>query len=296
LRVGRIAQIAILCNIPFGLANADWTQGQRIMMKKFTDPWGRGIIPFISPRAVKYAIRQALRERGYEIDPFQLRDVQGNMRSLDMGDPKTYIDNDLFGFMAAEEKGKQARRRQGPVAIGYLSSVKPIPDISTDLGLRSPRSPDQPPMITETEVATFPAKLRAAVYDYVGVWEGTEGEVKKGEKFIDDKERRRRMHDLLDILLTPSYVLPRRSSSLAVPEYIAALVSLSSDGIRPIYQYLSLDDRGEVDSHNLSKLKNTSIGWGEIFMIEYDRPLPNTFPAVSSREAVERIRNFLLGE
>jgi hypothetical protein len=86
--VGRIAQIAILCNIPFGLANADWTQGQRIMMKKFTDPWGRGIIPFISPRAVKYAIRQALRERGYEIDPFQLRDVQGNMRSLDTGDPK----------------------------------------------------------------------------------------------------------------------------------------------------------------------------------------------------------------
>jgi hypothetical protein len=51
-----------------------------------------------------------------------------------------------------------------------------------------------------------------------------------------------------------------------------------------------------VDSHNLSKLKNTSIGWGEIFMIEYDRPLPNTFPAVSSREAVERITNFLLGE
>jgi CRISPR-associated protein Cst2 len=294
--VGRIAQIAILCNVPFGLANADWTQGQRIMMKKFTDPWGRGIIPFISPRAVKYAIRQALRERGYEIDPFQLRDVQGNIRSLDTGDPIKYVDNDLFGFMAAEEKGKQARRRQGPVAIGYLTSMKPLPDISTDLGLRSPRSLDQPPMITETEVATFPAKLRAAVYDYVGVWEGTEGEVKKGEKFIDEKERRRRIRDLLDILLTPSYVLPRRSASLSVPEYIIGLVSLSSNGIRPIYQYLSIDDRGSVDTQPLSRLKNISIGWGETFMVEYIVSPPNTFPAVSSREAVERITNFLLGE
>jgi CRISPR-associated protein Cst2 len=294
--VGRIAQIAILCNVPFGLANADWTQGQRIMMKKFTDPWGRGIIPFISPRAVKYAIRQALRERGYEIDPFQLRDVQGNIRSLDTGDPLKYVDNDLFGFMAAEEKGKQARRRQGPVAIGYLTSMKPLPDISTDLGLRSPRSPDQPPMITETEVATFPAKLRAAVYDYVGVWEGTEGEVKKGEKFIDEKERRRRIRDLLDILLTPSYVLPRRSASLSVPEYIIGLVTLSSNGIRPIYQYLSIDDRGSVDTQPLSRLKNISIGWGETFMVEYIVSPPNTFPAVSSREAVERITNFLLGE
>jgi CRISPR-associated protein Cst2 len=294
--VGRIAQIAILCNVPFGLANADWTQGQRIMMKKFTDPWGRGIIPFISPRAVKYAIRQALRERGYEIDPFQLRDVQGNIRSLDTGDPIKYVDNDLFGFMAAEEKGKQARRRQGPVAIGYLTSMKPLPDISTDLGLRSPRSPDQPPMITETEVATFPAKLRAAVYDYVGVWEGTEGEVKKGEKFIDEKERRRRIRDLLDILLTPSYVLPRRSASLSVPEYIIGLASLSSNGIRPIYQYLSIDDRGSVDTQPLSRLKNISIGWGETFMVEYIVSPPNTFPAVSSREAVERITNFLLGE
>jgi CRISPR-associated protein Cst2 len=294
--VGRIAQIAILCNVPFGLANADWTQGQRIMMKKFTDPWGRGIIPFISPRAVKYAIRQALRERGYEIDPFQLRDVQGNIRSLDTGDPIKYVDNDLFGFMAAEEKGKQARRRQGPVAIGYLTSMKPLPDISTDLGLRSPRSPDQPPMITETEVATFPAKLRAAVYDYVGVWEGTEGEVKKGEKFIDEKERRRRIRDLLDILLTPSYVLPRRSASLSVPEYIIGLVTLSSNGIRPIYQYLSIDDRGSVDTQPLSRLKNISIGWGETFMVEYIVSPPNTFPAVSSREAVERITNFLLGE
>ena len=296
MKVSRIAQIAIICNMPFGLANADWTQGQRIMMKKFTDPWGRGMIPFVSPRAVKHAIRQALRERGYSIDPFQLRNVQGNIRSLDTGDPQTYVDNDLFGFMAAEEKGKQARRRQGPVAIGYLSSLKPLPDISTDLGLRSPRSPDQPPMITETEVATFPAKLRAAVYDYVGVWEGTEGEVRKGEKFIDDKERRRRIHDLLDILLTPSYVLPRRSASLVVPEYIVGMVCLSSAGIRPIYQYLSMDDRGSVDAQLLTRLKNISIGWGEIFMIEYIVSPPNTFPAVSSREAVERITNFLLGE
>jgi CRISPR-associated protein Cas7/Cst2/DevR subtype I-B len=292
--VSRIAQIAIICNMPFGLANADWTQGQRIMMKKFTDPWGRGMIPFVSPRAMKHAIRQALRERGYSIDPFQLRNVQGNIRSLDTGDPQTYVDNDLFGFMAAEEKGKQARRRQGPVAIGYLSSVKPLPDIPTDLGLRSPRSPDQPPMITETEVATFPAKLRAAVYDYVGVWEGTEGpQARKGEKFIDDEERRRRINDLLDILLTPSYILPRRSSSLAIPEYIIGMVSLSPYGIRPIYQYLNFDGSGNVDIQMLKRLKDASTGWGEIFLVEYDRPVPDHFPALSSREAVERITSFL---
>jgi CRISPR-associated protein Cas7/Cst2/DevR subtype I-B len=292
--MSRVVQVAIICNIPLGLANADWTMGQRILMKRVPDPLGRGHIPFISPRAVKYAVRQALRERGHKIDPFQLRTVGKVKRSLDTGDPVTYTDNDIFGFMAAEEKGEYARRRQGPVAIGYLSSVKPLPDIPTDLGLRSPRSPDQPPMITETEVATFPAKLRAAVYDYVGVWEGTEGpQARKGEKFIDDEERRRRINDLLDILLTPSYILPRRSSSLAIPEYIIGIVSLSPYGIRPIYQYLNFDGSGNVDIQMLKRLKDASTGWGEIFLVEYDRPVPDHFPALSSREAVERITSFL---
>jgi CRISPR-associated autoregulator DevR family len=292
--MSRVVQVAIICNIPLGLANADWTMGQRILMKRVPDPSGRGHIPFISPRAVKYAVRQALRERGHKIDPFQLRTVGKVKRSLDTGDPVTYTDNDIFGFMAAEEKGEYARRRQGPVAIGYLSSIVPVREIPTDLGLRAPRSPEQPPMITETEVSTFPAKLRAAVYDYVGVWEGTEGpQARKGEKFIDDEERRRRINDLLDILLTPSYILPRRSSSLAIPEYIIGMASLSPYGIRPIYQYLNLDASGNVDIQMLKRLKDASTGWGEIFLVEYDRPVPDHFPALSSRGAVERITSFL---
>jgi len=263
--MSRVCQISILCRV-VGNVNADWTIGQRITLKKMQTTEGE-VKPFISARAIKYAIRKALQERGHEVDKFVERAVRGRIRLVDTGDPVKLIDNDLFGFMTAEEV---ASRRQAPIAISYLRALKGTP-ISTDLGLRAPREPDQPPLPFETEVAEFIGRLDCLIYDYIGIYQGTEkiggSFAEKGKKFIDDTIRRKRLYDFLDIFLSPAYVLPRRTNSLQIPEYFAALVMLSEDGPKPIYQYLDykVDETGRivVDTNLLRNLAERARKWDE---------------------------------
>jgi len=92
----RVAQISVLAKVA-GNVNADEVIGQRITLKKFYTSEGE-VKPFISARAVKYAIRQALKTQGFEVDPFQLE----RGRLFDSGNPLKYIDNDIFGFMVAQ--------------------------------------------------------------------------------------------------------------------------------------------------------------------------------------------------
>ncbi len=299
--MSRVAQISLLCRIS-GNVNADWTIGQRIMLKKMQNAEGE-IKPFVSARAIKHSIRLALRERGYEIDPFQVSQVRaGKPRSFDSGDPVKYVDNDLFGFMVATERDEVASRRQAPIAISYLRSLGNVP-ISTDLGLRAPRSPEQPPLPFEIEVAEFVGRVDCIVYDYLGVYEGTERvggkPAARGERFVDEGERRRRLRDFLEIFLTPSYVLPRRSTSLVVPEYLAGLLALSESGPKPIHQYLGYR-YGHViapDDNLLAALQQRSTGWRgvQIFLIDYLDAHSDRFPRLKPEEAVDKITDFIIG-
>ena len=278
--MSKVCQISILCRVA-GNVNADWTVGQRVTLKKIQTAEGE-VKPFISARAIKYAIRKALQDRGYEVDKFVERAVGGRIRLVDTGDPVRLVDNDLFGFMTAIEREEQASRRQAAIALSYLRALKGTP-ISTDLGLRAPRKPDQPPLPFETEVAEFIGKLDCLIYDYIGVYQGTErvgnSFAEKGKKFLDDDERRKRLRDFLDIFLSPSYVLPRGTNSLQIPEYFAALIMLSENGPKPIYQYLSykIDEFGKVivDEGLLRSLAERTKKWNtgssgcQLFIIKY---------------------------
>ena len=62
--VGKVIQISVLTRIE-GNVNADEVIGTRITIKKMYSPIGE-VLPFVSARAIKYSIRQALKERGYE--------------------------------------------------------------------------------------------------------------------------------------------------------------------------------------------------------------------------------------
>ena len=99
----KTVQISILARV-YGNVNADETIGNRITIKKFYSSEGE-VLPFISARAIKYSIRKALKEAGFEIDPF----VSDKIEMKDSGDPVRYIDNDLFGFMAPY-KGKRKEK------------------------------------------------------------------------------------------------------------------------------------------------------------------------------------------
>ncbi|MBS7627098.1 type I-B CRISPR-associated protein Cas7/Cst2/DevR, partial [Candidatus Bathyarchaeota archaeon] len=91
--MSRVVQISILGKIS-GNVNADGVIGNRITLKKMYSSEGE-VLPFVSARAVKYAIRQAFRERGFPIDPFyEDPNATEALRLRDSGLPDQYVDND----------------------------------------------------------------------------------------------------------------------------------------------------------------------------------------------------------
>lgn len=242
----KCVQISILARI-FGNVNADETIGNRITMKKMYDEHGN-VYPFISARAIKYAIRQRLKEKGFEIDPFYKEGEQ----LKDSGTPWKYVDNDIFGYLVPQKGKEQGRRRTAPVAISYFKSLRNTP-ISTDFGARFPRKEGNPNLF-EIEVADIIGRFNVLIYEYIGKPSKYDNEI--WEENISEDERKRRIEALLEILLVERFVLPRRTNSLNIPEYYFGVIVLSESGALPIYDYVDyriVDNRIVAD---ISSLKN----------------------------------------
>jgi len=314
--VSKVVQISILGKVS-GNVNADEVIGTRVTLKKMYSSSGE-VLPFVSARAVKYAIRQALKERGFEIDPFvENPQAEEALRLSDTGDPIKFVDNDLFGYMVTRGRGEVARRRQAPIAFSYFKALKDTPT-KAEFGARFPRKgkEEENPVPFEVEVAEFIGKVNCIIYENVGKFDEREIEdsakkilrieEKNGKRIykIDDSERTKRIKAFSEILLAPSYVLPRRTNSLNIPEYIAALVVLSKKGPLPVFQYLDYDFKdGKVDIEKLKKLfereeikgkiENNEV---EILLIDYFgsiKEVPQGIAKVSVSEAVEKISSFL---
>jgi len=298
----KTVQISILARI-YGNVNADEVIGTRVTLKKMYSTTGE-VLPFVSPRAIKYAIRCALRERGFKIDPF-IEDPKATeaLRLKDSGRPDIYIDNDLFGYMVTMGRREQAVRRQAPVSFSYLKALKDTP-VVTEFAARFPRKIEtgSNPVPFEVEVADFIGKLNCLIYDYIGDF--TKDKKQKGAlKDLPDKlpikERERRIKDFLEILLGPSYVLPRRTNSLNIPEYYAALVTISY-GPLPVYQYFNYDFENEmVDREKLSdltKLNAFSEGKLKAFLIDYKNVAKGVqgIEVVTVNKVIDEIVDFYL--
>lgn len=300
--MGKVIQISLLTKIS-GNVNADESIGTRITLKKMYNSEGE-VLPFVSARAVKYSIRRALKEKGYKIDPYlemgENARRRGSQQQSDSANPKEYIDNDLFGYM---KPGKQNKtyKRQAPIAIGYLKALKDTP-ISVEFGARFPREGESSdPTPFEIEVAEFIGRLNVLIYDYVG---------KQGDKSVEQPpeelenweleltERKKRLQDFLNILLTPAFVLPRKTNSLNIPELITGFMVLSDNGPQPIYQYLDYEtDNGEIKlKENLLKnLKNNLPENSKLFILNYGRKVLDSnedFKIISVKEAVEKAVDF----
>ncbi|MCS7135321.1 MAG: type I-B CRISPR-associated protein Cas7/Cst2/DevR [Candidatus Aenigmarchaeota archaeon] len=312
----KVAQISVLARIS-GNVNADEVIGTRITLKKMYSSSGE-VLPFVSARAIKYAIRQALKEHKFDVDPFiENPDAEEALRLCDSGDPVKYIDNDLFGYMVTLGRGKTARRRQGPIAFSYLKALRDTP-IKSEFAARFPRpwskKLEENPVPFEVEVAEFIGKVNCLMNENIGIFEEIElkgkDELKNnllhreinGKKvfMLDDKERRKRIEAFLYVFLTPSYVLPRRTNSLNVPEYIAALIALSSRGPLPIYQYLTFDfDKNQICIDGLKSLiarPEISSNDTRFFLIDYTNRLESSIPEkiemISVSKVIDKISKF----
>lgn len=84
--MSRVIQISILGKVS-GNVNADEVIGNRATLKKMYSSTGE-VLPFISARSIKYAIRQAFKETNFEIDPFISNEqATEQLRLSDSGDP-----------------------------------------------------------------------------------------------------------------------------------------------------------------------------------------------------------------
>ncbi|MEM2319914.1 MAG: hypothetical protein QXQ63_04130 [Candidatus Bathyarchaeia archaeon] len=62
----KVAQISVLARVS-GNVNADEVIGTRVTLKKMYSSSG-DVLPFVSARAIKYAIRHALKDVGFDVD------------------------------------------------------------------------------------------------------------------------------------------------------------------------------------------------------------------------------------
>jgi CRISPR-associated protein Cst2 len=316
--MGKVIQISVLGKIS-GNVNADETIGNRATLKKMYSSTGE-VLPFISARSIKYAILQAFKENNFEIDPFIANEkATEQLRLSDSGNPHKYIDNDLFGYMlttsASEDQKGQAYKRQAPIAISYFKALRDTP-IKSEFAARFPRagSEGSNPVPFEIEIAEFIGRLNILIYDYVGDY--TKSTRLKPDHKIEREEeevRLSRLSAFLDILLTPSYVLARRTNSLSIPEYFGALICLSRKGPLPIYQYLDYD-KPDTETTRLSTKQLDALvsredikskidgGFVELYLIDYSQLLssaknkiPNKIKIISLSDIIEKSCTFLFG-
>lgn len=313
-KMAKVVQISILAKIS-GNVNADEVIGTRVTLKKMYSSSGE-VLPFVSARAIKFAIRQVLKERGFEVDPFSVNpEARETLRLTDSARPNKYIDNDIFGYMRTIGRGERAIRRQAPIAISYLKALKDTP-IKAEFAARFPRpwGEEEAPGPFEIEVAEFIGKVNCIMYDYIGNFEQdikiakSIGEnIKEIKEFLEEvperlpiEERKRRIEAFAEVFLTPTYVLPRRTNSLNIPEYIAALIVLSEKGPLPVFQYLGFDfENNKVDIKSLEvmmKREEIKEAKPKILFIDYFdnvEQLPEGIKKVNVKTAVEEIKNFL---
>ncbi|BBL45729.1 CRISPR-associated negative autoregulator Cas7/Cst2 [Nanobdella aerobiophila] len=301
----KTVQISILARV-YGNVNADENIGNRITLKKFYSSEGE-VLPFVSARAIKYSIREALKNSEFKTDPF----VNERTVLADSGDPITYVDNDLFGFMVPVKREKSGKgesiKRQAPVAISYFKALKNTP-ISTEFGAKFPKEGDSNPTPFEVEVSDFIGKLNVLIYDYIGKFKeqelknvkNKENLEKNGDFYVLKKEEReKRLGKFLEILLTPKYVLPRRSNSLNIPEYIIAIIVLNKKGVLPIYQYLDYvikDGKIEINKEKFEKLESLcKNSESELYIIDYENILnENIENKIDVNTVIQKIKEHLL--
>jgi CRISPR-associated autoregulator DevR family len=247
------------------------------------------VLPFVSARAIKYAIRQAFQERGFKVDPlYEDPQASEQLRLSDSGRPDDYIDNDLFGYMLTVG-GKEIRgrsyRRHSPIAISYFKALRDTP-IKSEFAARFPRGGEKEsnPVPFEVEIAEFIGRLNVIIYDYVGDFTKSTTLIKEVKvNKLPNQERRERLSAFLEILLTPSYVLPRRTNSLNIPEYYVTLVCISDAGPLPIYQYLnyfSSEEGISIDTDQLNLMfsrddikRKVDDGHTKFYLIDYSNSL-----------------------
>ncbi len=119
-----------LFKVSAGNVNASHTEGNVIVAKKVTMPDG-STLPYISGQALRRALRDRIEELGWNLSEPHAKIISG--QEVDPpAKPWEFIDEDLFGYMAATG----GKRRTSPVRVSFAVGCFPFRG-DRDLGTRS---------------------------------------------------------------------------------------------------------------------------------------------------------------
>lgn len=223
--------IGALLDIDVGNPNAGWAEGIVTVLKKVERPNGEAH-PYISGQALRRYLRDTVQELLPELDGKEkmspvLTTAEPKAPIVTEGNPREYIDDDLFGFMRAvkgETKLRESPLRVSPAFglfpyagdrdLGTKSALESISEMIKDEGkLKSLAKLLRVKMenrdIEEVKKEILDKAHRGSMFeteitnnifrtilllelDRVGKWKSYEivGEVKEGELQLDDRRRR----------------------------------------------------------------------------------------------------------
>jgi len=198
---------ACLMKTSIGSINGGFSEGNVMTLKKITLPDGR-TLPYVSGQAIRRMLRDRIAEMGERMSDLHLASDTGQKgkKSPDFteGNPEKFIDDDLFGYLIAEQG--QTRRRTAPVRVAPAVGLFPYAgdrDLGTKSKEKSTGDVEAGGSMFETEISYNVYRTNILVeLDRVGVFQ--ELELEKGKtgsiRSIDEKERKRRLKLLVTAL------------------------------------------------------------------------------------------------
>jgi CRISPR-associated protein Cst2 len=202
--------ISFLFQIDVGNVNASWNEGVVQVLKKVERPGGE-THPYISGQAIRHYLRSTMSELlnsyGSTIDPtvgkFSSTKPGTDPKApvLTEGRPELYIDDDIFGFMNATNRGTW--KREAPLRVSPAYGLFPYPG-DRDLGTRSAveerQSAEAGGSIFETEITSNIFRTTILLeLDRIGKWKKFES-VDNKDGVVPQDIRKQRIKLLLSSL------------------------------------------------------------------------------------------------
>lgn len=280
--------ISILARVK-GNVNANGTIAALTEIKKFFTTEGETRV-YVSGRCVKYCIKERFNEKGLDVSP--LRRVQRVLQSA--GNPITYVDDDLFGYLIPQEE----RKRFAPIKTDGIVALRHC-EITRDFGGRFDPDEKEDPSPFEVEVSDFIGQNNWILTENIGLFEENELteeiinsspiklEVKKEKgnniyslpsNLPEDKRkhgRKNRVKAFLEILLKERYTFPRSATGLHQPQYYYAVILLT-ERLLPLFanvDYEIKDGKVILDINKIDVLVSLLEDKEKLKIIDFEHAL-----------------------
>ncbi len=186
--------ITYLSKVSFASLNGSDSDADNINTIKKITLEDNSELPYVSSQAIRRALRNQLESFGWKVSNIEPSKKE-KAPAFTECDPVKYIDDDLFGYMKAQETGQKARTRTSPIRVESLvalSEYKADLDFSINLMGRE-KGADPNPFETEIHSGIYRGTVLIEL-DRIGCGSETEGFAKE----LANEEKVKRVYAFVD--------------------------------------------------------------------------------------------------